>query len=169
MNGRFLDLHLHHRTFVNASFGKRDLDYLSYLDQFARFDGVPRGKKFHDKYSQYLEELFEYLRGFHERTRPLTFLTPVLRQLEERFEPAWEAGTVPGWADKGVSGAEQPEGCLDLDVFESPAVRAPSSSAAASCCPMLPPPGRANARPADTPPPALPASGRSSSRSAARR
>lgn len=69
------------------------------------------------------QELFEYLRSFHEKTRPLTFLAPALKGIEERFEAAWDAGEVPGWGDKGVSGAEMPEGTLDLDVFESAEAR----------------------------------------------
>lgn len=69
--------------------------------------------------------LFDYLLSFHERTRPLTFLPPALASIDERFGAAWEAGEVPGWADKGVGGggAEAPEGALDLDVFESAEAR----------------------------------------------
>lgn len=91
MNGRYVDLHLFHRAFVNAAFG-RQLDYLAFLDQLTAFEAVPRGKKFHPKYAGYLEELFGYLSAFHAKTRPLTFLAPALKHIDERFEAAWEQG-----------------------------------------------------------------------------
>ena len=116
--GRYLDLHELFRMYTNAPFGSKT-DYLAYLDSLAAFAAIPRPKKFHKSYSEYLAALSAYLLDFHRRSQPLTYLEPVLARSREAFAAAWDAGSVPGWEDRGMGHAAAPEGSLDLDVFES--------------------------------------------------
>ena len=116
--GRYLDLHELFRMYTNAPFGAKT-DYLTYLDGVAAFSAIPRPKKFHKSYSEYLTALSAYLLDFHRRSHPLQFIEPVLERSREAFAAAWDAGSVPGWEDRGMGHAAAPEGSLDLDVFDT--------------------------------------------------
>jgi splicing factor 3A subunit 3 len=121
--GRYLDLHELYRTYTNAPFGQQT-DYLAYLDSLGALSAIARPKKFHKAYAAYLRALTDYLVDFRRRSAPLTYMAPVLARARDAFAAAWEAGEVAGWEDRGVGHVELPEGTLDLDVFESPEVRA---------------------------------------------
>jgi splicing factor 3A subunit 3 len=116
--GRYLDLHELYRLFTNAPFG-RQVDYLAYLDALSDFGAIARPKKFHKSYAAYLSALTAQLLDFRRRSAPLAFPEPMLAAAREAFAAAWDAGSVPGWEDRGVGHAALPEGVLDLDVFES--------------------------------------------------
>lgn len=66
-----------------------------------------------------MERLFAYLKGFHERTQPLTFLGPILAVAEAEFEEKWEAGEVEGWEEKGAGVTGFVDATIDLDSFAS--------------------------------------------------
>jgi hypothetical protein len=51
---------------------------------------------------EYLDQLRSYLQGFYERTQPLASVGRQLSKMAEDLQPAWEAGTLPGWEDKGL-------------------------------------------------------------------
>ena len=79
----------------------------------------PRDKKFTKLYEEYLGGLVAYLRGFHARVKPLTFLDTVMRKAEEEFAHSWAEGSIPGWEDKGIVAAKLDSGVVDLDAFET--------------------------------------------------
>jgi splicing factor 3A subunit 3 len=70
---------------------------------------------------QYLSSLLDYTVSFYERTQPLAQLQRQLAKLEEELKAAFEAGTVPGWEDRGMGqgGATAEELGVDLDAFDS--------------------------------------------------
>ncbi|GBF95619.1 splicing factor 3A subunit 3 [Raphidocelis subcapitata] len=70
---------------------------------------------------QYLTSLLDYLVTFYERTQPLAQLPRQLAKLEEELRAAFDAGTAPGWEDRGVgqAGATAEELGVDLDAFDS--------------------------------------------------
>lgn len=49
VGGRYLDLHEHFHTFVNAKFGKQ-LDYVEYLVSFAGLDDIARPQRLTKQY-----------------------------------------------------------------------------------------------------------------------
>lgn len=69
----------------------------------------------------YLVELREYLAGFLHRTKPLLDVEAQLSKARETFAADWEAGSVPGWADRGSTQvtAEAAAGKLDVDAFDT--------------------------------------------------
>lgn len=73
------------------------------------------------KCRDYLTELRDYLLGFQQRTQPLVDVAGQLQKTREAFAQEWEAGTVPGWADRGAAEvpAEAAAGKLDVDAFDS--------------------------------------------------
>ena len=118
-SGRYLDLHAHHAQFQNAPFGSKDCEYIAYLSVVGDFYPIPREKKFTKLYEEYLSGLVAYLRGFHARVKPLTFLDTVMRKAEEEFAHSWAEGSIPGWEDKGIVAAKLDSGVVDLDAFET--------------------------------------------------
>lgn len=117
--GRFLDLHEPFNAFINSNFG-RQVDYSAYVASVDSFD-VKRSQRFSKAYRDYLVELRDYLVGFLHRTKPLLAVEGQLAKARETFATEWEAGTVPGWADKGVVqvSAEAAAGKLEVDAFDS--------------------------------------------------
>lgn len=69
----------------------------------------------------YLVELREYLTGFLHRTKPLLDVEAQLSKARETFATDWEAGSAPGWADRGSTQvtAEAAAGKLDVDAFDT--------------------------------------------------
>ena len=119
-SGRFLDLHEHFRTFVNAPFGRK-LDYQAYLETVSEegLAALPRPAKFGPAYARYLEALNDYLLGFQRRTSPLSYPEPALAQRAAAFEAAWAEGRVRGWEDRGLGAAADETGPAELEAFES--------------------------------------------------
>ncbi len=63
--------------------------------------------------------MLRYLESFHERTQPLGSLEKVYAKLAD-FEVLWEAGQVPGWADRGQGTAgEDAASVIDVAAFAS--------------------------------------------------
>lgn len=116
--GRYLDLHVFYHEFVNSSFG-RPMEYLEFVQQLDEFSNIPRQHRMTKAYSEYLEKLCEYMKGFHERTQPLTYLPTILEKLESDFEEAWEGQQVPGWEDKGCGVEGHVDSTVDLEGYES--------------------------------------------------
>eukprot|EP00743_Colponemidia_sp_Colp-15_P002043 GILK01002217.1.p1 GENE.GILK01002217.1~~GILK01002217.1.p1 ORF type:complete len:527 (+),score=101.66 GILK01002217.1:73-1653(+) len=112
--GRYLDLHDLYMKFTNLkrvrealedrlkikrnsrALGERYFDYTTYLKSLDRLHDVPRQLK--DKaYKAYVTELFNYLKGFVERSDPLVDLQKMLTQTDAEFEQKWGSDDVPGW------------------------------------------------------------------------
>mmetsp|Transcript_6383 Transcript_6383/g.18382 ORF Transcript_6383/g.18382 Transcript_6383/m.18382 type:complete len:504 (+) Transcript_6383:259-1770(+) len=118
--GRFLDLHESFNRFINSKFG-RPMEYAEYVASLDSFEGIKRHHRFSKAYRDYLTELRDYLLGFQQRTQPLVDVAGQLQKTREAFAQEWEAGTVPGWADRGAAEvpAEAAAGKLDVDAFDS--------------------------------------------------
>lgn len=89
--------------------------------------GTSRRRSYHSQSSigacrgvrDYLEGLLRYLESFHERTQPLGALEKVYAKLGD-FDALWEAGQVPGWADRGQgSSGEDSSAAIDVAAFAS--------------------------------------------------
>mmetsp|Transcript_40482 Transcript_40482/g.89949 ORF Transcript_40482/g.89949 Transcript_40482/m.89949 type:complete len:508 (-) Transcript_40482:699-2222(-) len=119
--GRYLDLHEHFMRFVNSKFGKK-LEYNEYVSGFGEhLTGVPKSQKSTKQYRDYLQQLCNYLKSFYERTQPLAQAQRQFAKMEEDVRGQWDAGTLPGWEDRGlrqISAADAGSG-LDLQAFDS--------------------------------------------------
>lgn len=133
--GRCLDLHAHHRAWVNnPAFGPAG-EYTAYVRGLAAFGAVPRPARRSAAWRAYLSSLLSYLEGFYDRAHPLERLDRVYAGAgcgeEAEFAARFAAGRVPGWRDWGVgpladdapSGAAPalpaPGSDFDLDAFSS--------------------------------------------------
>ncbi|CAE7467997.1 ATO [Symbiodinium sp. CCMP2592] len=77
-----------------------ELDYIEWLKTFDQFHEISRYCKYGEKnYSEYLEGLISYLRGFLLRTQPLIDVTKLEQQFEKEFEERWGDKSIPGWQD----------------------------------------------------------------------
>ncbi len=72
-----------------------------------------------DSGREYLEGLVDYLESFYDRTQPLSTLDKVYGKLAD-FDARFEAGEVPGWADRGEGpSADETAAVIDLAAFAS--------------------------------------------------
>lgn len=77
-----------------------ELDYIEWLKTFDQFHEISRYCKYGEKnYSEYLEGLISYLRGFLLRTQPLIDVTKLEQQFEKEFEERWGDKSIPGWQE----------------------------------------------------------------------
>ncbi|KAF5832942.1 hypothetical protein DUNSADRAFT_10988 [Dunaliella salina] len=124
--GRYLDLHSHYLALINAKFGKKDLEYYEYVANLpTHTNSIPCVYKAGTAYRNYLQNLLNYLADFHERTQPLYQLQKQLAKVEEETKAAFEAGTLPGWEDRGAgmqagTAASTSNSGIDLEAFDSP-------------------------------------------------
>lgn len=122
-NGRFLDLHIFHRTFTNSQkFGKKDVTYLDFLSTFSDLGLVPRHSKVNREYKAYVEDLVAYLAEFHRKSQPLAGLSDPLAAAEKEFRGKWERGEVVGWEDRGLgTSGDRTQAVVNLEDFETAA------------------------------------------------
>ncbi|CAE7217941.1 ATO [Symbiodinium natans] len=74
-----------------------ELDYIEWLKTFDQFHEISRYCKYGEKnYSEYLEGLISYLRGFLLRTQPLIDVAKLEQQFEKEFEERWGDKSIPG-------------------------------------------------------------------------
>lgn len=74
-------------------------DYISYLENFDRFDEIPvHCKKTY--YVTYLENLCDYLVLFFKNTKPLVDSSKLFDQMELKFDTDWQNGNIPGWEEE---------------------------------------------------------------------
>lgn len=74
-------------------------DYISYLENFERFDEIPAHAK-KTNYAQYVENLANYLEQFFKNTKPLNDHSKLFEEFDAKFENDWEKGMIPGWEDE---------------------------------------------------------------------
>jgi len=83
---------------VNKEFN--ELDYIEWMKTWDQFHEIPRYSKYKEKaYTEYLDGLIEYLRGFLLRTQPIVGLDKLEIQFEKEFEDRWESKNIPGWQE----------------------------------------------------------------------
>ncbi|CAL1151045.1 unnamed protein product [Cladocopium goreaui] len=77
-----------------------ELDYIEWLKTFDQFHEINRYCKYREKnYTEYLEGLISYLRGFLLRTQPLIDADKLEQQFEKEFEERWNDKSIPGWQE----------------------------------------------------------------------
>ncbi|KAL3689105.1 hypothetical protein R1sor_015414 [Riccia sorocarpa] len=119
--GRYLDLHELYNRYLNAKFG-HPIEYSAFLEEFSQTQKIPRKFKLTKDYREYILHLTEYLKSFFERTQPLQVLDKIFAKVETDFETNWEAGTVDGWADKGLGNGQSStieEPMIDMEDYDS--------------------------------------------------
>ena len=100
--GKHLDLYYPQTLYLNLD-GTSRLSYIGYLDML-KSGKVERTLLLREKttpaYLNYVQTLYDYLTGYFNRALPLINLQEKLRQEEDNFAAAWEAGTVEGWEEE---------------------------------------------------------------------
>mmetsp|Transcript_4861 Transcript_4861/g.11007 ORF Transcript_4861/g.11007 Transcript_4861/m.11007 type:complete len:530 (+) Transcript_4861:71-1660(+) len=77
-----------------------EMDYIVWLKTFDQFHEVHRYCKYREKaYSDYLDSLTSYMRGFLLRTQPLVGIEKLEAQFEKEFEERWADRSIPGWQE----------------------------------------------------------------------
>ena len=106
--GKYLDLYLAHTQYLNLK-GSSRLSYFGYLDML-RQGKVERTLDLKEKslpaYLEYVQTLYTYLVSFFDRALPLIDIHSKIKEQEEQFEAAWNAGQVEGW--EAASGKKGP-------------------------------------------------------------
>lgn len=100
--GKHLDLYYAHSLYLNLD-GTGLMSYIAYIDML-RHGKLERTLETRDKatpgYLNYVQTLYDYLVGFFNRALPLINIQAKLKEEEENFAAAWEAGQVSGWDEK---------------------------------------------------------------------
>mmetsp|Transcript_43863 Transcript_43863/g.95799 ORF Transcript_43863/g.95799 Transcript_43863/m.95799 type:complete len:531 (-) Transcript_43863:78-1670(-) len=77
-----------------------ELDYIEWLKAFDQFHDLPRYCKYKEKaYTEYLESVVDYMRGFLLRTQPMVGIEKLEAQFDKEFEERWADRGIPGWQD----------------------------------------------------------------------
>ncbi len=75
------------------------IDYQTYLERFAQFDGAVPPQRKNATYLKYVRALVEYLEGFLRRTQALLDVEGEIvgPAAEAAFDALWKEGQAPGW------------------------------------------------------------------------
>lgn len=87
---------------VDAAVDKEyhELDYVEWMKTFDQFHDLHRYAKYREKaYTEYVEEMVEYLRSFVRRTQPLVGIEKLEAQFDKEFEERWGDRSIPGWQE----------------------------------------------------------------------
>lgn len=77
-----------------------ELDYVQWLKEFDQFHDIQRHSKYGQKdYTEYLEGIISYLRGFLLRTQPIVGIEKLETQFDKEFEERWNDKGIPGWQE----------------------------------------------------------------------
>jgi splicing factor 3A subunit 3 len=110
--GKHLDLYLSHGQYLNLK-GATRLSYIGYLDML-RHGRVERTLDVREKslpaYLEYVQTLYNYLVSFFERALPLVDIRAKIKEEEDNFASAWEAGQVEGWSAESSKKASAASG-----------------------------------------------------------
>ncbi|WRT65712.1 uncharacterized protein IL334_002660 [Kwoniella shivajii] len=98
-HGKYLDMLLSHSQYMNLR-GATRLSYIGFLDMLKQ-GKVERTLELKEKssaaYLEYVQTLYNYLMSYFERALPLVNIQAKIKEEEEKFKSAWEAGQVQGW------------------------------------------------------------------------
>ncbi|KAM9999775.1 hypothetical protein ACTFIZ_008223 [Dictyostelium cf. discoideum] len=92
MNGKFLDLNENYEKYINLTFNRNksiNLDYLTYLTTYYKFQYNDINRMKYPQYKDYLESVYKYLIHFIERTQPLFELQSSITKSESEFIEKW--------------------------------------------------------------------------------
>jgi splicing factor 3A subunit 3 len=84
-------------------------DYLSFLNEFDRFEKIPISHKKNTKYREYIRSILEYLKRYFIKTHPLCDPNIIQDDIDNGFDKAWEEGTIPGY-EKALNTFRNEEG-----------------------------------------------------------
>ena len=102
--GKYLDLHEFYLRYCNLpNVPSREQDYLQYLDKFNSFFYIPETSKSAKVYGLYVNDLYDYLRGFFGRVQPLIDMVSNEKEIRDDFEKKWADGAISGWKPKANS------------------------------------------------------------------
>ncbi|WVF65778.1 hypothetical protein IAT40_000512 [Kwoniella sp. CBS 6097] len=108
--GKFLDVTLPHSQYLNLK-GASRISYIAFVD-LLKHGKVERNLDLKEKsqagYLEYVQTLYNYLLSFFERALPLVNVQAKIKEEEEKFQVAWEAGQVPGWEAASSSKSKAP-------------------------------------------------------------
>jgi splicing factor 3A subunit 3 len=97
--GKRMDLYQAHSQYLNLR-GANRLSYVAFLDMLRRgyvektLDMKERGST---AYLEYVQTIYNYLLSFFDRALPLVNVQQKLKEEEDTFASAWEAGQIGGW------------------------------------------------------------------------
>lgn len=108
---QYLNLPIHHKHQIKDSekesiskakkSGKNENDgkisYLQYLTNFDKFHDINQSIKSSIAYKTYVENIFNYLKGFFARAQPLFDINDYIDTAKLEFTEKWQEGTVKGW------------------------------------------------------------------------
>ena len=107
--GKRVDLYQAHTMYLNLR-GANRLSYVAFLDMLRR-GYVERTLDMKERssptYLEYVQTLYNYLLSFFDRALPLVNVQTKIKEEEEVFATAWEAGQIVGW-DKGTASSDAP-------------------------------------------------------------
>ncbi|EFA77856.1 C2H2-type zinc finger-containing protein [Heterostelium album PN500] len=87
--GRFLDLNEMFELYLNLPFVQKNIDYITYLSLFSKFNYNDISRFKNAKYKQYLDKLYQYLASFMERSQPMFDMKSMNESNEKEFEDKW--------------------------------------------------------------------------------
>eukprot|EP01063_Lacrimia_lanifica_P017593 TRINITY_DN24642_c0_g1_i1.p1 TRINITY_DN24642_c0_g1~~TRINITY_DN24642_c0_g1_i1.p1 ORF type:complete len:470 (+),score=183.55 TRINITY_DN24642_c0_g1_i1:66-1475(+) len=117
--GKYLDLHAVYEKFMRLPFNYdssnvrdggngytalltvkvRPIDYVNWLRRCTMFHVLPKQTK-NQEYKEYVDALYTYLKGFYDRTQPLSMgSAEIIEEGTTNFEERWAEGGVMGWED----------------------------------------------------------------------
>lgn len=141
--GKHLDFNALHAQYLNLRGANRSavsysayclrrrlrLSYIAYLDML-RQGKVERTLDTKEKsvpeYLAYIQGIYSYLLSFFDRALPLINVQKRLKQAEDDFAAAWEAGSVRGWEAESSSKPKQVEGGIWCPYCQCSTARASS-------------------------------------------
>ena len=101
--GRFIDLQSSYLEYQNLKMRKSEKpyadDYISYLENFERFDEIPVHCK-KTFYHEYLKNLCNYLITFFKNTKPLVDSSKLFDKMQTKFDTDWADASIPGWEEE---------------------------------------------------------------------
>jgi splicing factor 3A subunit 3 len=98
--GRFLDLNILHKMFLNLLGVPPSTQCNRYLNEVQLFRKFNPKTKNYDGYLKYLIALQECLESYLQRGQPIVNHQELMHKISVDFETAWEHGTAPGQKDE---------------------------------------------------------------------
>lgn len=118
--GRYLDLTKCHEAFLQV-IKKHEVkpSYLTFLDNFDKFNELQRELKLTSLYKTYLQAMLDYFRDYCRRARPLFDYEYTEKNVLADFAESWKKKEIPGWfrASDRVNSDLTP--MIDLESYKS--------------------------------------------------
>lgn len=121
--GKYFDLHAFYMRYINLPKIQTgaDTDYLHFLDKFNSFFHIPESHKDSKAYSDYLNDLWEYMETFFRRVQPLVDFTETVSEWQSDFNEKWTSGKIAGWKASSTKNSKgDAQNSLRLGMFNAP-------------------------------------------------